>query len=68
MPSWANVGKEGTQCRQQALGLSGRFEPVQATLALAHRPAQVFTALVERAALAVLDTRQHLTFGCPIAL
>jgi hypothetical protein len=63
MSSRAKVLKDRTEYRQESLSMTGRFEPLHATLTLARRPVRVFTAVVEVAALAVLHARQDFAFG-----
>ena len=67
MSSRAKMVKDCTKRRQKSLRVTRRFEPWQATFALTRRPVRVLTAVMEIATLAVLYTRHHLTFGCPIA-
>ena len=67
MSSRAKRVKDCTKRRQKSLPVTRRFEPWQATFALTRRPLRVLTAVLEIATLAVLYTRHHLTFGCPIA-
>ena len=52
---------------QKTLGVTRRFEPLHAPLTLTRWPMRVLTTVVEIATLAMLDTRQNLTFGRAIA-
>ena len=67
MPSRAEVLGDGTICRQKALGMTGGFEPLHATLALTRRSMGVLTPVVEIAALAMFHSGEHLALGGTVA-
>src|SRR5215813_11283780 len=68
MPSGAEVLSDGSIRRQKALGMSRRFKPLHAILALACGAMRVLTAVVEIAAPAVFDSGQDLALRRAIAL
>src|SRR5262245_27268382 len=67
MPSWSKVLGNGSIRREKALGMTGRFEPLHATLPLARRPMGVLTPIIEVATLPVFYPGQHLTLRRAIA-
>jgi hypothetical protein len=55
MPSRAEVLGNGTIRRQKALGMTGGFEPLHATLTLTRRPMRILTPVIEVATLAMFN-------------
>ena len=68
MPSRAEMLGDGTICRQKALGMTGGFEPLHATLALTRRSMGVLTPVVEIAALPMFHPGQDLALRSTVAL
>jgi len=67
MPSRSEVLGDGSISRQKPLGVTRRFEPLQATLALTRRAMRVLTTVIEIATLAMLFPWENLALGCAIA-
>jgi hypothetical protein len=68
MPSWAEVLRDGTIGGEELLRVSWGLEPLHPALSLAGGLMRIFRAVVQIAMLAMLDARQELTLGRPIAL
>jgi hypothetical protein len=68
MPSSAEVMRDGTIGGEEPLRVSSGLEPLHPALSLAGGLMRMFRAVVHIAMLAMLDARQELTIGRPIAL
>ena len=68
MPSRAEVLTDRPESGQEPLGVACGFEALEDSLGFACGLVGVFGAIVQIAALAMLHTRQAVSFGCTIAL
>ena len=67
MPSRANALGHGSICRAKALGLTGRCDPLQATLPWPRGPMGVLTPMIEGATLPVVHPWPYLACSAPVA-
>src|ERR671924_1644815 len=67
MPPGSEVLGNGSIRREKALGMTGRFEPLHATLPLPRGPMGVLTPVIEVATLPVFHPWQHLAFSGTVA-
>jgi hypothetical protein len=67
VPSRAEVLRDRTIRREEALGVPGGFEPPHVPFPLARRLVGVFRPMVQVAVLPVFDARQELLLGRPVA-
>ena len=68
MPAGTKVLGDGTIRREEALGVSWRFEPLHAPFPLAGGLVRVLRPIVEIPVLAVFYPREDLSLGGPVAL
>jgi hypothetical protein len=68
MLSWAEVLRDGTIGGEEPLRVSWGLEPLHPAPSLAGGLMRMFRAVVPIATLAMLDARQELALGRPIAL
>ena len=68
MPPGSEVLGDGAIRREKALGMTGGFEPLHATLPLTRWAMGVLTPIIEVATLPVFHPWEYLAFGGPVAL
>ena len=68
MPLGSEVLGDGAIRREKALGMTGGFEPLHATLPLTRWAMRVLTPIIEGATLPVFHPWEYLAFGGPVAL
>ncbi len=67
MPAWSKVLGDGAVRGEKPLGMARRLQPLHPSLPLARGLMRVLRMVVEVAVLAMLHSRQALSFGGPIA-